>query len=194
MSYGIEYNRELFFLEKKGKKEYFLFIREGDNNVFDAITNLRVKKWYFVEKGDLADIWKIIGQRGGYCEGGCLQRAKGWNDTLQISIEDYIKLYRSKLKNAKPLEIFLNKFTIEAYVYIKDNYPTLNEKIELLRKFIGDYNMRYTGTNYYYDKDKKQYIYTIKNYEELLDFLNNYPRGYNEDYISGFRIEKIRRH
>ena len=165
MSYSIEYNREIFFLEE-GEREYFLFIREGDNNVRDSITNLRAKSWYFVVKGDLADIWKIIGQRGGYCEGGGLQKAKGWNDTLKMTIEDYIKLYRSKLKNAKPLEVFLDRFTIEAYVYIEDKCPTLNEKVELLQKFIGDYNMRYTGTNYYYDKDKKQYIHTIKDYEE----------------------------
>ena len=110
-----------------------------------------------------------------------------------MTIEDYIKLYRSKLKNVKPLETFLDKFTIEAYVYIKDNYPALNEKTELLRRFINDYDMRDTGICHYYDKDKKQYIYTIKDYEELLDFLNNYPRGYNENYISGFRIEKNRR-
>lgn|GEM_PF-4888904 len=33
MSYTIEYNREIFFTESDGVKEYFLFIRQGDNNV-----------------------------------------------------------------------------------------------------------------------------------------------------------------
>lgn len=193
MSYTIEYNREVFFAEKDGVKEYFLFIRQGDNNVYEADTNLRAKDWNYVTNGNISDIWKTIGYRGGFCEGGGLQRAKGWKDTIWVSIEDYISLYRSKLRNAKPLETFLDKFRIEAYVYIKDHYPVSNEKIELLRKFINDYNMKCIGVNYY-DKEKKQYVYTIKDYKELLNFLKNYPVGYNSNFISNFRIEKPRQY
>ena len=191
MSYTIEYNREIFFTESDGAKEYFLFIRQGDNNVYEA-NNLRAKDWYYVIGGDINALWKKIGYRGGWCEGGSLQRAKGWSDTVWMTIEEYIALYRSKIRNAKPLETFLDKFKIEAYAYIKDSYTNPREEVEVISRFIKDYNMQHIGVGFY-DKDKKHYIYKIKNYEELLDFLKNYPRGYNSDYHSGFRIERLKR-
>lgn len=196
MSYTIEYNQAIFFIEKENKtKEYFLFIRHGDNNVYDTFTNLRAKSWHYVKSGNINDIWKVVGYHGGVCEGGGLQRAKGWNKTAWITIEDYIALYRSKLKNSKPLKTFLNKFEIKAYVYVKDEHLASDENtkaIEKIKDFTDRYNMRNVGT-YYYDKDKKEYVYTIQNYEELTDFLINYPRNYNKDFISGFRIRKFRR-
>lgn len=189
MSYTIEYNREIFFTEENNIKKYFLFIRHGDNNVFEIDTNLRAKGWSFITKGNINEMWKTIGYYGGFCEGGGLQKAKGWRDTIAITIEDYIKIYRSKLKNAKPLKTFLDKFTIKPYIYIKDDYPKLNEKACVLRDFIKKYDMQSIGINYY-EKEQKHYVYNIDDYEELLDFLNNFPITYVGDFSSGFRIEK----
>ncbi|PLS19470.1 hypothetical protein CVD28_03375 [Bacillus sp. M6-12] len=191
MSYTIEYNKQVFYIEEGNEKLYFLFIRQGDNNVREADTNLRSKDWYLVEKGTEKDLWKYIGKRMGSVVGGGIQKSKGWEETEYFTPEDYIKQYRSKIKNAKPLDTMLDSFTMEAYIYLRDEFTNdKDKKVEAtLRKFIQAYEMSSYGT-YYYDKTKIGYSVSIKDTETLKDFLMNMPKGWQEDYQSGFKIEK----
>mgnify|MGYP001145321122 CR=1 FL=1 len=192
MSYTIEYNKAIFYIEKEGVKTFFLFIRQGDNNVRDAITNLRSKTWYLDKVGNEGEIWKHIGIRAGCVEGGGIQRSLGWEETKRYTIEEYIKQYRGKMKNAKPLEEFLNRFSISFFVYKKDIFTKQSEEDRLIfEKFIDKYKMREIGS-YYYDEGKKGYRFDgINNFETLLDFLLNIPIGYKDDYYSGYNIEKF---
>ena len=121
--------------------------------MYDMDSNLRAKDWNFVKSGNKGDIWKTIGMRAGLCLGGEIQRAKGWRDIIRFDIQDYIKLYRSKMRNAKPLETFLNKYNINSYIYVEDKCSS--EKIVfILKEFIRKYNM---------DKLGRHYVLNIKN-------------------------------
>lgn len=191
MSYTIEYNKQIFYIEEGNEKLYFLFIRQGDNNVREADSNLRAKSWYLVEKGSEKDLWKTIGRRMGSVVGGGIQKAKGWEETEYFTPEEYIKQYRSKMKNAKPLESMLDSFQINAYIYLRDEFTNEKDKAveSVLRNFIEKYNMSSYGT-YFYDKTKIGYIVSIQDTETLKDFLLNMPRGWESDYQTGFQIEK----
>lgn len=191
MSYTIEYNKAVFFTEKDGIKDYFLFVRQGDNNVRDCDTNLRSKSWYFEESGSEAELWKHIGKRAGSVEGGGLQRSLGWEETKRFTIEEYIKQYRGKIKNAKSLDTFFEKFSISAYMYKKDEFSLGRQDSKLkLEEFVNKYSMKEMGVDYY-DKEKKHFVCNIDDIETLKDFLINMPKGYNDDFQSGFRIEKF---
>ena len=95
----------VFYTKENGEKKYYLFVRQGENNVYD-MNNVRAKDWYFEGCGIEKELWKRIGVRAGCVEGGSLQKSLGWTKTEEYTIEEYIKQYRSKIKNAKPLETF----------------------------------------------------------------------------------------
>jgi hypothetical protein len=190
MSYTIEYNKQVFYLKEGDQKGYFLFIRQGSNNVREGDTNLRAKDWNLVVSGKEKDLWKQIGKRAGSVNGGGLQKAKGWEETESFTPEEYIQQYRSKIKNAKPLETMLDSFTVRAYIYMRDVFETADKEIETaLRAFISKYDMRENGT-YYYDKEKRHFDICINNENMLIDFLSNLPEGHQNDFITGFEIHK----
>lgn len=192
VSYTIEYNKQVFYIEKDNQKFYFLFVRRGDNNVRDADTNLRSKSWYLVAKGTEKELWKEIGKKLGSVEGGTIQKAKGWEDTEWYTAEEYIKQYRSKIKNAKPLDTMLNSFNIEAYIYLREEIIADNPIAQTLRELISKYEIKSKGL-YLYDKTKTLYPYRIQDSSVLEEFLLKMPLAYTDDFHSGFHIEKERK-
>lgn len=192
MSYTIEYNKQVFYIENEnGDRTFLLFIRQGDNNVRDAHSNLRAKDWSLSAVGTEKELWKTIGRRLGSVNGGGLQKAKGWEDTEYFTPEEYIKQCRSKIKNAKPLDTMLEKFSVDAYIYMREIFENESDKEQedVLRSFIEKYQMKEFGT-YYYDKELKQYITTIQDVEGLKDFFFNMPMNWRKDWMAGYRIEK----
>lgn len=192
MSYTIEYNKQVFYVKnEENEKIYFLFIRQGDNNVRDAYTKLRSKEWYLSTVGTEKELWKEIGRRLGSINGGGLQKAKGWEDTAYFTPEEYIKQYRSKIKNAKPLEKMLETFRVYPYIYIGETFKDESDKEyeELLRLFIEKYDMKDMGSDYY-DPERIQFKTQVNDVESMKDFFINMPRGWNEDFRSGYVIEK----
>lgn len=192
MSYTIEYNKQVFYVKnEENEKIYFLFIRQGDNNVRDAYTKLRSKEWCLSTVGTEKELWKEIGRRLGSINGGGLQKAKGWEDTAYFTPEEYIKQYRSKIKNAKPLEKMLETFRVYPYIYIGETFKDESDKEyeELLRLFIEKYDMKDMGSDYY-DPERIQFKTQVNDVESMKDFFINMPRGWNEDFRSGYVIEK----
>lgn len=190
MSYTIEYNKVIFYSENENKERtYYLFIRQGDNNVYDS-NGLRSKDWNFIRAGSEKELWKVIGRRLGAIHGGGLQRAVGFG-TAYYTEEDYIRQYRSKFKNAKPIEKLLETFWINAHIYMRDEFkhPEYLPTQKLLKEFIARYNMKPCGRDYY-DSSKIKYQYSIKDVETLKYFLLNFPQSWSEDYRSGFVIDK----
>lgn len=181
MSYTIEYNKQVFYKEFDNQKIYFLFVRRGDNNVRDAYTNLRSKRWCLVTKGTEKELWKYIGGLLGSVEGGMIQKSKGWEETEWYTAEEYIKQYRSKIKNAKPLETMLETFDIEVNIYLREGVLEDNDNARMLKQLILKYGMKSNGT-YFYDKSKKQYQNTITNSAMLDDFLVTMPTIHTDEY------------
>jgi hypothetical protein len=193
MSYCIEYAKKVFYeVNSKDEKIYFLFIRQGDNNVWDRDDKARAKDWNFVASGTIGELWKEIGGRSGSTEGGGLQKSTGWTSTERYTIEEYIKGYRSKVKNARPLSEFLNEFTISATIALRDCFEieSCKQYESVLRDFISRYGMQKYGTDYY-NKDQFQYEGTIVDSEMLKDFLLNLPQKWNKDFRISFHIEKL---
>lgn len=190
MSFTIEYNKQIFHIENENKERiYFLFIRQGDNNVYDA-NGLRAKSWKFVKAGTEKELWKEIGCRLGYVNGGSLQKAVGFGAEYYTE-EDYIKQYRSKFRNSKPLETMLSKFSIEAFIYLREEFEKQEHKAtqELLQSFISKYEMKNCGHDYY-DESKMQYRHRISEVDTLKDFLLNLPNSWGTDYMTGYSIDK----
>lgn len=190
MSYTIEYNKQVFYKEFDNQKIYFLFVRRGDNNVRDAYTNLRSKRWCLVTKGTEKELWKYIGGLLGSVEGGMIQKSKGWEETEWYTAEEYIKQYRSKIKNAKPLETMLESFDIGVTIYLREGVLEDNDNARMLKQLILKYGMKSNGT-YFYDNSKKQYQNTITNSVMLEDFLVTMPTIHTDEYHAGFDINKV---
>ena len=91
------------------------------------------------------------------------------------------------------LKHFFEYFSISAYITMKNAFSEKRKREEVvLKDFKEKYDMMECGFDYY-DKDKVQYTHNISNLEELKDFLENVPRGYNEDYKTGYRINKYKK-
>lgn len=188
MSYTIEYNQVVYYLDlpvpiNGENRLYFLFIRQGDNNVWVHDNSQRAKDWYFATKGTIGELWKYIGKRAGSTFGGGLQKAKGWTDTEYFSIEEYIKKYRSRIKNAKPLAKMLEQFSISASIMTKE---PMNELVE---SFVKKYDMNCYGSHWY-DKERKDYSCSIDSFSTLYDFLINLPKRENDQYYVQYHLNK----
>jgi hypothetical protein len=176
MSYTIEYNRKIYKEEdEKWEPNYTLLIKEGDNNVRDAKTNLRVSNWELKGYGWNYEIIQEICKRAGYCEGGDLQRAKGWN-TENITPEEYLALYRKAIKQAKPIEKMFEDFIVEVILYRKENFTdtekeTFKWEIQTIDKLITKYQNEWVRGHDYYSPEIKTYRKEVKNLQEYHDFL-----------------------
>lgn len=173
MSSTIEYNRIAFKGNHNGKEKYVLAVRAGCSNVYETGTGLRAKDWHLMAFGSLGDIWKRIGEMAGHTEGGMLQRNVGWNESRSFTIEEYVKLYRSKIKNAKPMERILNDFNITCSLYFKEDAPE--------DEIISKYNFKYQGKHFLHE-DKVEYTKTMDTLEEfltLLDLKKNYSMRFD---------------
>ncbi|WP_066297750.1 hypothetical protein [Bacillus sp. FJAT-29937] len=188
MSFLIEYNRVVY---KDSNKRLLLFIKEGDSNVYESNTNLRARDWHLAAAGNEKDLWRVIGKRSGQVEGGILQRAKGWNDSIWTTIEEYIKLYRSKIANSRNINELLNDFEIYSVIEKVDNLESacLDKHLVTIIQTL-EYFM--IGTNYY-NKDKRVYETKINKLKDLFFLLGEFPLKLNTEEVSiYFRIKNKR--
>ncbi|MBP1931763.1 hypothetical protein [Ammoniphilus resinae] len=183
MSYSIEYNRAIY---KDDEGFMMLFIKQGDNNVWESDNKQRARDWSLVEHGSEKELWKYLGSRAGYTMGGGLQRAAGWTDTKSMEIEEYIKIYRSKIKNAKPLERVLEDFSISLVIYKRDVIADSELETKILT-VIDHYGLTSYGSHYY-DREKKKYRYSISSVGELRNLLQQLPPSWTDDATVRYEI------
>ncbi|MCP1161250.1 MULTISPECIES: hypothetical protein [Bacillus] len=144
MSSIIEYNRVVF---KTAKGELLLFLKEGHSHSFN-LNNLRKRDWVLAAFGSEKEIWKFIGKRAGYTEGGKLLRATGWSDVTTFNIEEYVKLYRSKISHAKAINTLMDYFKIHLVVQ-NDESPKDSVTESCMQRIIEEYGLIFKGINYY---------------------------------------------
>lgn len=178
MSYTLEYNRIVY---KDSKKNFLLLIKQGDNNCYDLNSNLRSRNWYLVAAGTEKGLWKEIGKRAGSTEGGSLQRAVGWNDSKWWSIEDYVKLYRSKIANARDMKQILDDFHIR-FIIEKSDKISDGKLSAQVAEMINSFEFTYKGTNYY-NKERKIFEKTVRTLDELSFFCGKISRNPDQDEI-----------
>lgn len=179
MSCTLEYNRIIY----KNKEENLVIFtnRLGDSNVWESDNNQRPKEWYLVMIGTEQDYWREIGQRLVDVQGGMLQRAVGWTEYKCFDTLAYIKMYRSKLKNAKPLSELFNDFSIECEYHVKESTPEYDVGFHSFDITASDEN-EYSGSIY------------LKNMDELRRWLSHFPhRLYSENNRFTIRISGRRR-
>ena len=184
MSYTIEYTRRVYFIPDewdKRERDYILLIKQGDSNVFeDERPNIRVKDWYLEAFGWEYVLWERIGERAGATMGGSLQMANGFGSKW-IDIEDYIKIYKKAIKEAKPIvQIFRDFAQISIYIEIrgdKEKHPTIDMikdeyERERLKKYLEKYNLSLEReTDYYGEKLAiRREIVTV---QQLLDAIEH---------------------
>lgn len=122
MSYEIEYKRKAYRLPKEEGSyeslgdELIVFVQEGSNNVYEVNWSSgrqkRARSWGIVSKGHEYSIIQDVCKRGAYCEGGSLVLS----GRSRMTPENYIKLYRNLLKNAKPISEFFTDFNTKEFV------------------------------------------------------------------------------
>lgn len=200
MSCTIEYNRQIYFDDSNknesrlGQRNYLVLIRQGPNNCIEA-NGQRVKSWDIVSYGWNYTIIAKICERAGLCEGGSIQRANGF-EYNRITPEDYLALYRQKIKNAKPIAELLNDFKISVMLFRKekattkekDNYSYQMKQVDaMIEKYKNDYEK---GEDYY-DKNLKTFskkIETLKEFEEFRKLPNWQD---NSKFYASFTFKKI---
>ena len=188
MSYTIEYNKKIYhYTDENNIKKYVWLCKYGDNNVYDSDTNLRARSWNLIIAGTIQELWKEIGKSAGSVAGGCLQKAVGWSDTRWYTIEEYIKQYRSKVKNSKPIEGLLYDFSVDVSIYLKEKYEAellteeVKNKIDKLKTFIKKYEMK-SGSYHYYHKNLREHYMHIKEVKQLIDLIDNLQQEYGNEY------------
>ena len=193
MSYTIEYNRAIYKDDKEwnGEFNYYLFIRQGDNNCYE-LNGQRVKNWEFITCGWAYNIIDEICKRAGSCEGGSLQRAKGFRGSYCITPEEYIALYRKEIKKAKPIKELFKDFYIDVYIEApkkpkEDDLKDWRKReiIELLKT--AEKDGWEIGENYYY-KEIATFRKVIKNLKEFKEYIGKKMCG--DGYYLTFSIRK----
>ena len=178
MSYTIEYNKKVY--RKKSIDRYdddlLLLIRQGANNCRE-LNGQRIKSWDLVGYGWNYIIIDKVCERAGSCEGGSLQKAKGY-ESERITPEDYLAMYRKKIENAKPIEDLLKDFNVEVMIYRKEKFSkkeiedkNLKYELKIIDGLLVKYRKDYVLGEYYYDKSVKTYRKTINNLDEFYEFL-----------------------
>jgi len=162
MGFTLEYNRRIY---KNQNEDVIIFVNKlGSNNVWDTETHLRPREWYLEMIGTEAEYWQRIGSRLESVEGGMIQRAVGWTDYKYFNALEYIKLYRSKLRNALPLEEFTKDFSVSySYRVHADNCS------DDLKNAFDYYNIEVNSEGFYSD------IRYFTNTEDLLIWLKYFP-------------------
>ena len=200
MSYEIEYNRQVYFDDRDkqkgglGERNFLVLIRQGANNCRE-LNGLRVKDWHIISYGWNYTIIAKICERAGLCEGGSIQRANGF-EASHITPENYLILYRQKIKNAKPITELLNDFDVRIMLFRKEKM-TAKEKsqysyqIKKIDEMIKKHNDYEKGEDYYHNEIKTyaRKITTLKEFDEYLKL----PQ-WNDNSIcyNSFRLKKIK--
>ena len=103
MSYTIEYKGEVYKDTETGMSEpsYLLIQTIGDNNVYELNNRRRARSTYVTSYGWEYNIIADVCKYAGACEGGGLQPGNKY-----MKPEDYLKRYRTKIKNAPNISVF----------------------------------------------------------------------------------------
>lgn len=173
MGFTLEYNRVIYKDRESG--QLLLLNKWGSNNVWDQHLSLRPRDWQLHHFDSKADFWEEIGARLYSIKGGMLQQAVGWQDYRYFQPIQYVKLYRSKLKNAKPLSRFFEDFELSfSFDGSKETIPETwlkgFEAFEISPSFDG----KYSGTK------------ELKTSGELLDWLTFFPKGLWAENARGY--------
>lgn len=156
MSSTLEYNRKIY---RAGQNILFL-CKWGDTNVWE--NNLRSRDWNIRLFGTEQQYWNEIGNSLRDVSGGMLQRAVGWSDYKSFNVLEYIRLYRSKLQNAKPLETAFEDFTF-TYTISLNGFDDLKWQEGLL-----EFSVPYEDG--FYQKTAK-----LQNADELIKWFTFFP-------------------
>lgn len=188
MSFSIEYNR-VIYQDKTGIM--LLFIKEGNSSVYTTTNNLRARDWRLLAAGTEKELWKTIGIRAGLTEGGGLQRGKGWNDSKWISIEEYIKIYRSKILNARNISSVLDDFKITFVIEKVDMMADCNQENKFQNVFS---NLKFSKTGKsYFEQERTIFEKEVLNISELYYIINQFPiKMHTEEAKIYYRIQNIR--
>ncbi len=181
MSYTIDYNRAVF---ECGDDKVLALWKRGDNNTYTycGVGNQQVRSrdWGIFHYGSVADFWIRVGQLGGVCEGGSLQRAKGWSETSCMTIEQYIAVYRKAFRKRLPLRDLRAHFSVSAEIKLmgdKDNERPLESfpepfVSEIQKLFVLE-GRELRPDTWYGDKMLRAYG-ELRNKEDLIPFLDLY--------------------
>lgn len=176
MSFTLEYNRIIYKDRESG--QLFLLNKWGANNVWDRHLNLRPSDWHLLPFTSKAEFWEEIGDRLYSIKGGMIQQAVGWQDYRCFQPMQYVKLYRSKLKNAKPLSRFFEDFEL-SYSFDCDEKTIPESWLKGFKEFgiSPSLDGKYSGTK------------NLETSKELLDWIYYFPKGMrNENARSYYRL------
>jgi hypothetical protein len=179
-----------FYKNDNGDNNYYLFVQEGDSNYWESDGRL-VKNWYFIAKGYQYRIMQKICQRAGFCEGGLLQKAKGYNGGVWIKPETYIALHREAIKDAKPLESIMSFFRITCIIkFLKEEYESkyqaiLTEHDKYTKSELLNAIRQYDNWNQYSDNEFDVYKKYVKTPDDF-DYFASLPES--EHYCVKFKV------
>ncbi|MBP1931762.1 hypothetical protein [Ammoniphilus resinae] len=98
----IEHNRRIYAFDKNqyGSQDLLLLVQQGVEGHPDP-------NWTPLSLGWEYQLWSIIGERGGLAEAQELQLLNG-----ELTIEEYVQLYREELKNIHPIQEIFDAFEL----------------------------------------------------------------------------------
>lgn len=193
MSFSIEYNRKMFTVPFPGDVlSYLLLIKMGDSNVYETHTGLRTRDWILAFFGKEYEFWPFIGKRGGYCEGGGLQKAKGWKETEWMPIEQYLSIYRKAFRTAKSIENLFSLFDFSLWIELRGNkeLPMTLDNVKIPDKkaaielFLNKKSQALSVSSTYYGEKTSEAHIPITNIDDLLTAIA--LRGAVSSSVEGF--------
>lgn len=162
MSYEIEYKGEVYKDVSKDSSEpsFLLIITAGDNNVYEASNRRRARGTYIISYGWNYSIIQDVCRRAGSCEGGGLQPGNKW-----MKPEDYLKRYRTKIKNAPSINEFFTQCNMARFELVKNPDDWQQKYFEEYKDYIHEEN------NHYHPEEKEKWCeIRITNHEEFKKF------------------------
>ena len=152
MSYTIEYSAEVYKepaeWKQSSENSYVVIVTQGDNNVYEADNSRRARETDIVAYGWNYSIIGTVCNRAGACEGGGLVI-----NGKSITPEEYIKRYRTKIKNAPLITEFFKQGKIARFRITVDpesRYDT--ERVAKYKEFIRK------ESNHYSPEEKELWV------------------------------------
>ncbi len=165
-----ETNRQLYYFKERWSIKILLLTEEIINE----------KKQWKITKIDPEDnLWGTICQRGGLAEAKELVLIEDGKEK-EITIEEYISLYRKEFENLMPIRIFFERFSLKIKLDIfkgltEDDYKYIDDIL------LNEYNLYYKLLKVNETEIKKSYVKDISTENSFSD--TNLLR--NIDFMSG---------
>jgi len=175
MSSTIEYRRAAFVKHPDpeasplAEDQYYLFVESGSSNCYEVDTGRRSRSWEFVAAGEKWQVIAEVCRNAAYCEGGLLKVRGRWTKP-----ENYIKLWRKTLAEARPVSELLSRLPIR--------YVRLYLESEEDREVLGSYDQeawdKLNADGWKHREGYYDITYLVKCIEgpETLDEWNKYKR------------------